>query len=365
MKKILLLEPFFTGSHQAWAEGWQQFSQHEIKIISLPGRHWKWRMHSGAVTLAQQFMDMDFQPDLIVATDMLDFSAFLGLTSTKSANIPTAIYFHENQITYPWSATDPDVALKRDNQYGFKNYTSALIADKVFFNSRYHQTSFLSALADFLTQFPDYQGLDNIPVIQSKSEVLYLGVDLQRFNRIEPKEKLDAPLLIWNHRWEYDKNPETFFRTLFQLKSEGLAFKVAILGEKYKKSPAIFQEAKKILSTEIIQFGKAKRFETYAEWLWLGDILPVTNYQDFFGQSVVEAMYCNCFPILPKRLAYQEHIPEIEHARFFYTNDALFYQLLKKAILNIDQIRKERPQSFVKHYDWCILAAIYDKVFFE
>lgn len=361
-RKILLVEPFFTGSHQLWAEGFQRFSRHEVKILSLPGRHWKWRMYSGAVTLAQQFLASDFEPDLILGTDMLDFSTFLGLTRSKSNGIPTAVYFHENQITYPWSATDPDIKLRRDNQYGFINYTSALAADKLFFNSDYHRNSFLGALPQFLEQFPDHKGLELIPSIIRKSKTLYLGVDLQYFDQYENFNKSTDVLLLWNHRWEYDKNPESFFKALFRLKSEGIAFKVAVLGDNYSKAPAIFKEAKTILKDEIIQFGKAKKKEEYARWLWQADILPVTNNQDFFGQSVVEAMYCNCFPILPKRLAYPEHIPKEKWSNYFYENEEAFYQLLKKVILNLTKIRKEKTQSFVEAYDWRNLASKYDGV---
>ena len=52
---IVLIEPFYTGSHKAWAEGYQQSSQHNIHIISLKGIYWKWRMHGGAITLAKMF----------------------------------------------------------------------------------------------------------------------------------------------------------------------------------------------------------------------------------------------------------------------------------------------------------------------
>ena len=58
--KILLVEPYFSGSHKSWAEGYQSFSNHNIRIISLPGKFWKWRMHGGAISLAKQFMEMDF-----------------------------------------------------------------------------------------------------------------------------------------------------------------------------------------------------------------------------------------------------------------------------------------------------------------
>lgn len=362
MLKILLIEPFFTGSHQSWAEGFQAFSQHEIKILSLKGRHWKWRMHSGAVTLARLFLVDTYQPDLILATDMLDLPTFLGLTRLRTANIPIVIYFHENQITYPWSPTDPDLTLKRDNQYGFKNFTSAVAADSLFFNSLYHKNSFNDALPSFLKQFPDYQELVQVEKIIAKSKVLYLGVDLQQFDAFRIAEKMDVPLLLWNHRWEYDKNPDAFFQALFRLKKEGVRFKLAVLGKNYKNAPAIFKEAAIKLEKEIVQFGKVKSLKEYGEWLWKADILPITNNQDFFGQSVVEAMYCNCFPILPKRLAYREHIPPAYQETYFYDKAADFYLKIKTAILNIDKIRKEEPQSFVKHYDWRTLAPIYDKL---
>lgn len=361
MLKILIVEPFFTGSHQSWAEGFQAFSQHEVKILSITGRHWKWRMHSGAVTLARLFLADNYQPDLILATDMLDLPTFLGLTRHRTANIPTVIYFHENQITYPWSPTDPDLTLKRDNQYGFKNFTSAIAADGLFFNSNYHKNSFISALPNFLNQFPDYHELIQVEPIAAKSKVLYLGVNLHQLDAFSTTEKMDVPLLLWNHRWEYDKNPVAFFQALFQLKEEGIPFKLAVLGKNYKNAPAIFKEAATKLKSEIVQFGKVKSLEGYAQWLWKADILPVSNNQDFFGQSVVEAIYCNCFPILPKRLAYPEHIPFTHHATYFYENEEDFYLKIKAAIQHMDVTRKEATQSFVKHYDWRTLAPIYDK----
>ena len=126
--KILLLEPYFTGSHKAWAEGYQSNSAHDIEIISLPGQFWKWRMHGGAISVAKEFMQSDFQPDLIISTDMLDLTTFLSLTRSKTADIPIVLYFHENQITYPWSSNDRDVMEKRDIHYGFINIASALVA---------------------------------------------------------------------------------------------------------------------------------------------------------------------------------------------------------------------------------------------
>ena len=110
--KILLVEPYYTGSHKQWAEGYQKYSRHQINILSMKGQFWKWRMHGGAVTIARRFKDMKWQPDLILATDMLDLSTFLALSRKKSYGISTAIYFHENQLAYPWSPKDRDIQQK-------------------------------------------------------------------------------------------------------------------------------------------------------------------------------------------------------------------------------------------------------------
>jgi len=358
---ITLLEPFFSGSHKQWAEGLQKHSKHNVQILSLPGRHWKWRMHGGAVSLAKQFNELKEPPDLILATSMLDLTTFLSLTRKRSANIPVAMYFHENQLTYPWSPQDRDVKKKRNNHYSFINYASALAADKVFFNSKYHMDSFLGALPKFLKQFPDKRERDNIEVIKEKSEVLHLGLDLKRFEefRSSDKEKQSEATILWNHRWEYDKNPEEFFETLFELKEKEIGFKLVVLGEQNDVNPPIFDEAKEKLKDEILHWGYADSFDDYAKWLWRADILPVTSNQDFFGGSVIEAMYCDCFPLLPNRLAYPEHLPEELDREFLYEEGELPARL-ETAIESVMGVRQVDYQSIVKKYDWNELVEKYD-----
>ncbi|MFK8101190.1 MAG: DUF3524 domain-containing protein [Saprospiraceae bacterium] len=359
---VLLVEPFLSGSHQTWAKSYQHCSQHNVDILALPGRHWKWRMHGGAVSLAQQFLKQAKQTDLILATDMLDLAVFLGLSRAKSVNLPTVLYFHENQISYPWSPTDQDAKLGRNNHYGFINYTSALSASAIFFNSSYHQNSFLQGLKPFLQQFPDHQELSTIAAISGKAKVLPLGMNLKKFDTFRTVPSPGPARILWNHRWEYDKNPTEFFQVLFRLKAEGIAFEVIILGAAYKKQPPIFAEAAKKLADRILHMGFAEDFASYAKYLWQSDILPVTGKQDFFGGSVVEAMYCNCFPLLPHRLAYPEHIPSAFHSQHLYENSAAYYTQLKSAILSVEEIRKSIfVQNFVKHYDWSILAPTYDQ----
>ena len=153
--KILIIEPYFTGSHKAWVNSFKKNSSHSIKVITMKGQFWKWRMHGGAITLAKEFNSINFLPDLIIATDMLDLPNFISLTRNKISGIPIILYFHENQITYPWSKEDRDHLKNRDKHYGFINYASALSADCNLFNSKFHMDSFIKELPKFLKQFPD------------------------------------------------------------------------------------------------------------------------------------------------------------------------------------------------------------------
>ncbi len=362
--RILILEPFLAGSHAAWAKEYAEHSAHDVAILGLEGRHWKWRMHGAAVTLARLFAEGAHEPDCIVATDMLDLTVFLALTREMTADVPTAVYFHENQITYPWSEKDRDRARERDVHYCFINYSSALAADAVLFNSEYHRNAFLDGLEPFLDGFPDHNERGTVETIVAKSGVLPLGLDLGRLDRHRvERDPGRRPLLLWNHRWEYDKNPDEFFRAVTALDRQGLDFDLAILGESFDVEPAVFRDAASALGDRVVQIGYVESFAEYASWLWKADILPVTSIHDFFGASVVQAIYCNCYPLLPRRLAYPEHIPAQRHADHLYDTFGDLVGMLAERIERIEDTRMTETRSFVSRYDWETMASAYDSTF--
>ena len=292
---------------------------------------------------------------------MCDLPLFLALAPGRAAGIPAAVYFHENQLTYPWSGGDPDPALGRDAHYAFANVASALAADRVFFNSGWHMEDFLGALPGFLERFPD-RNEGWIPgAIEKKSSVLPLGVDLAGLGRRSaPSEPGAPPLVLWNHRWEYDKGPEEFFRVLRLLAGEGLDFEVAVLGESHGERPAVFAGAREALGKRIVQWGFAQSRADYAAWLRRADILPVTARHEFFGASVVEAMHCGVCPVLPRRLAYPGHIPASRRDEFLYDDFDGLVWMLRRRIERIDETRALDVSSFVTRYDWKAQVPVYD-----
>ena len=360
--KILILEPYYCGSHKQWADGYKKYSKNHIKILHIKGKFWKWRMHGGAITLARKYIALRWLPDFILATDMIDLSIFLSLTREKTHKIPSAIYFHENQLSYPWSPSDRDLLKNRDKHYAFINYTSALSANRVIFNSFFHMNSFIKELKPFLNHFPDHKELNTINIIKNKSEVLHLGMDLSVFNNGQIK-KNNLPIVLWNHRWEYDKNPDLFFKTLAKVKQNGYNFKLAVLGENFSSSPRIFEKAKEEFRSEIIHWGYCDSLTDYKKWLFMSDILPVTSNQEFFGASVMEAIHCGVWPILPKRLSYPELIPKKYQSKHLYNDDNDLLMKINWALNNLQTLRDSNLSEIASKYDWKNIAPKYDEKF--
>ncbi|MGB7338566.1 MAG: DUF3524 domain-containing protein [Phototrophicaceae bacterium] len=349
-----MIEPYYGGSHQAWMDGYRVTSQHTITQLTMPAQFWKWRMQGGAVTMAREFQELPSSPDLIIASDMMDVSLFRAITRT---DIPIALYFHENQLTYPQNQRQ-----RHGWQYGFINYASALAADKLYFNSQFHLNNFFEELPRLLKHFADYNELDSIADLRRKAHVLPLGLDLKRFDTHHTTRNNDDPLILWNHRWEADKNPKAFFDALYRLSDEGFQFNVALVGENFRQQPTEFEQARDYFGDRILAYGYMESFAEYARLLWQADYVVSTSYQDFFGISVAEAIYCGCTPLLANRLNYPYLMPERYHHDCLF-RDGTLYGHLKQHLLGNRPVDTLSLQHMIAQFDWQQMTPIYDAIF--
>ena len=104
-----LLSPYHTGSHQAWAAGYLEESSHQFSLLQMAGRFWKWRMQGGAIELANQARQLlaapQNEPQVIIATDMVNLPAWLGILRRElSDSIPILLYMHEKPTYLPLAA---------------------------------------------------------------------------------------------------------------------------------------------------------------------------------------------------------------------------------------------------------------------
>ncbi len=355
--RVLLLAPYCGGSHRAWAEGYEANGAHDVTLLELPARFWKWRMQGGAVTLAEAARELEERPEAILATDMVNLPAFLGLTRDFLSGVPTVLYCHENQLTYPLPPGE-----KRDLTYGMINWLSMLAADRVFFNSQYHLVDWFEALPNMLKHFPDHSHLHRVEAVRTKASVLPVGCNLERLDGIPRPEVAEPPLILWNQRWEYDKDPGTFFRALYTLDTESWRFRVAIAGRNYRQATPEFEAVKKRLGERVVHFGYADG-GAYARLLREADIVVSTAIHEFFGVSVVEAIYGGCFPVLPDRLSYPELIPEPDHHVCLYDSFEEMLVLLRWALDHPKEAgavaKGLRPA--MARFDWDRVGPMYDR----
>ena len=252
--------------------------------------------------------------DGLLTTGLMSLSDFKALS--KGSCPPTLTYFHETQLTYPLAPGE-----HMDYQFGFTDMTTALAADRILFNSRTHRDAFFSHLPEFLKMMPEYRPLWLVDSIRDRAGVLYPGCRFTADDAGFADTSFDAPpLIIWNHRWEFDKCPDQFFAALDAALANGAEFRLALLGENFQAVPKAFESARERYGRRILQYGYVQSREEYIQWLQRGSIIISTARQENFGIAVVEAIRCGCVPLLPDRLAYPEIIPPQFHSAVLYKN---------------------------------------------
>ena len=372
---VLALEPWYGGSHKNFLDGLVEHSRHTFRTVTMPGRFWRWRMEGGGVTLARKVreaVDDGFTPDVVFASDMVNLPAVLSLTRSSIGDVPVVMYFHENQLTYP---LPPD--RERERAYGITNYLSALAADRVVFNSHFHFEEFIEALPLLLRDFPDFTNLGTVRDIRDKSTVLHLGIDLAAHDAYRSERRLrrsrptEAPVVLWNQRWEYDKNPKGFFRIMNRLDDAGHSFRLLLAGKHFHEQPDEFEEAFERYAERILHYGYAEDFAEYSRLLHRADVVVSTAVHEFFGVAVMEAIYCGCHPLLPNGLSYPELIPETHHtpllhAPVLYDDEQHLFDILSRVLEHEDRpLPPETLRKIPQRLDWSRHVEAYDALLEE
>jgi glycosyltransferase involved in cell wall biosynthesis len=353
--KFLFLEPFYGGSHRDFADGWVQHSRHRLDLITLPARFWKWRMRGAALHFAEKVQGPADYSGLITSNLM----SLADLKALWGADCPNAlVYFHENQLSYPLPPGET-----MDYQFGFTDITTALTADRLLFSSETHLKSFLSSLPGFMGMMPEYRPRWVIDQIRAKAAVLYPGCNYPPGPaNLNPWNLSNPPLIIWNHRWEFDKRPEIFIAALREVLSLGYEFRLALLGENFQLVPKPLRTAREKLGNRVVQYGYEPSKERYREWLRQGVIVVSTAIQENFGISVVEAIRNGCYPLLPNNLVYPELIPPEHHHDCLYSSQEELVEKLCLILTNPGQHldKREDLAGHMEQYSWELVIDKYD-----
>lgn len=360
--RIVWLNPFHSGSHAAVANGYTRYGSHETQVLSLSiDGGWRWRMRGSALTLARMCREQAISADLIVATSMLDLATFRALTRDLfPPDQPFALYMHENQITYPLPKDR-----QRDVGLAWLSITAALTADRIFFNSDFHRRDFLSGMQALLRRYHDHRELASVDDIAARSEVLPPGIELAALDAVCTTAKLrnHPPVILWNGRWEYDKQPEVFFAALEEVARRGYDFRLIIAGEHVDPDYPPFRAARERWQRQIVHWGFVPDADAYRRLLWQADIVVSTALHENFGIGVVEALACGCVPVLPQRQNYPDLLPTNYHANCLYAQDESLPDRICATLNDLDRLRTIDWRAIAAPYGWHVLGPQYDVCF--
>jgi len=377
--KVLLLSAYDAGSHRYWRTALAtMFPQFKWTQLSLPPRNFAWRTRGNSLlwafnstaTLAQDY-------DLLIATSMVDLASLRGLLPSLS-RIPTLVYFHENQFSYP---VNPQTL---ESKPGFSGQNvepqlvpiySALCADRIVFNSQYNRESFLQGCQALFTRLPDKipaNVLDRLACSQVLPVPLIVNLE-QGQTLLMPKDPPNIAVLevVWNHRWEFDKGPDCLLELIRLAVRQRDPIRFHIVGEKFRRIPAEFSEIEELLQQHCEnlglrpgQIGYLKDNDHYHQLLRSCDVVLSTAVHDFQGLAMQHAIAAGCTPLAPKRLAYPEYLEQ----RFLYSSENTKPEwqnaLAKLSIWQDDKARGlPLPKTTVDRFSRTSLQADYAELF--
>jgi len=281
---------------------------------------------------------------------MMNVESLKGMLPESWKSVKVIQYFHENQLTYPWSDNDKEKAEGHDRSYAFINIQSAMAADELWFNSTFHQTVFFESAQAFLNQLPDTTQSFSIPRLRKKSKVVTLGIASQP--NPDHREPPKTPIILWNHRWEYDKGPDQFLCILECLKEAQMPFELILCGEQFRNHPSALESIHNRFNGQILHSGFAESKSNYYKLVQQSDFIIHAPRQEYFGLSVAEAMSMGVVPLLSKGQAYESWVPE----QFLFDAINEVPERLMDMLPDFSILRQQ-AHEVASHYFWPTVVA--------
>lgn len=332
-KQILLLSAYDAASHRYWRQQLQrQLPEFNWTQLALPARHFNWRIRSNAMLWAsQEYERLTQTHDLLLATSMVDLATLRGLVPALT-QIPTVLYFHENQFAYPAGQQR-----KENVEPVLVPLYSAMCADQVVFNSEFNRSSCIEGARALSKRLPEALPASLFEKLDA-SLVLPVPLDPPSEHSAMPHqhEKTASDMetatesavleVVWNHRWEYDKGIALLAEIVASVQKRRLPIRFHIVGQQFRDKPQGFSAIDAKLAQISEQtgiprgaFGYIKATEDYQQLLKDAHVVLSTADHDFQGLAVQEACLAGCQALVPDALVYPEYIPF--HQRFAVHGD--------------------------------------------
>lgn len=348
---ILVLEPWYRGSHRKWLDGWRSTSRHQINIIEGPDAGWRRSLLISPARFAEAIAESSAQIDALVASTPIDLATVMGLLDPGIPRPPTLLYMHESQIGYP-----PGPKGGRAHGGIINDWRSISAADRVAVATRFHQSVLVKQMPPFVEELIEGAG-SKLESMLSSIEILPIGIDT---SRLAPTTITGPIRVMWNHRWSHDKGPGEFAHALSVLAGEGHKFGVYALGEVERSGRRAYEHLLNQLNDRVILSGYQEE-DAYLRALCRSDLVVSSAQHDFFGLAVAEAIAAGARPLLPQRLSYPEIVPESLRPTLLY--EAGLVEALRSVLTTSRQVLHQYRATTMAHvsaFEWSKLAPKYD-----
>ncbi|MFH0924109.1 MAG: glycosyltransferase family 1 protein [bacterium] len=207
--------------------------------------------------------------------------------------------------------------------------------------------------------------LDTLKIPDEKIEVIYEGIDTQKYRILESskqlmnfkdKYKIDSKFILYVGSIERRKNINSLIKAFKILKQENKTDrKLVLVGKRTNYADELFQEIKGLLlEKEVIYLGYVKEKELPIIYN-LAEVFVYPSLYEGFGLPILEAMACGAPVVASKATSIPEvvgdagllidatNVEELANAiNLVITDDDLRTQLVEKGLKQVDKFSWER-----------------------
>ncbi len=339
---VVFLEAYDGGSHRQFAKELLEKIPFSSTYYGLPPRHWRWRLQGSHFSLSQWANEnLNNQDVVFILSSLTDSAAFRGLLKKKLRNCPIITYMHEYQGAYPIKKNigEKNAKIISREIAPAHHLNQVLSSDLTVFNSTFHRDHAIKEMNQFLKR----RGEGSFQLEPEDYPILPIGISPHPCLSQMSTRDID---ILWNHRIEYDKNPEAFLDLALQLVERKPETTFAILGDDNLK---VFQPLLRKYPDNILAQGFISK-EQYWQVLHRCKLAPITSFHDFQGLSLLEAMSVGVIPIAPRRMVYPEHL--MNFPQLLYQKEAELFELTERFLVQDHQYLRDELKQKSGQFLW-------------